>query len=88
MSQALAREFFSQGGVDGAASPYVLKNMGRYTNLSFKATTVSLVEGSVDGGASYSALTGTSISGGVIFSNVCFMQYRVTFTGSLFVNAN
>ena len=91
MSQILSRDFFSQGGVDVSASPYVLKNMGRFNNLSFVATTVSKVEASVDGTTfiNISALkNASSPTGSMLFSGVCFQQYKITYTGNLVVNAN
>jgi hypothetical protein len=89
MSQNVSRDFFSQGGV--ATSPYVLKNMGRFNVVSFVATSVTKVEASVDGTTfiDISALkNANSPSGSMLFSDVCFQQYKVTFTGSLVVNAN
>ena len=93
MSQNVSRDFFSQGGVAaaGGGSPYTLKNMGRFNTLSFVATTVTKVEASVDGTnfIDISALkNASSPTGSMLFSGVCFQQYKVTFTGSLVVNAN
>ena len=86
-----SRDFFSQGGVADTSSPYVLKNMGRFNTISFVATTVSKVEASVDGTTfiDISALkNASSPTGSMLFSNVCFQQYKITYTGSLVVNAN
>jgi hypothetical protein len=88
---AVVREFFSQGGVPDTSSPYVLRNMGRFATLSFVATTITKVAASVDGTTflAISALKkSSSPSGSMLFSDLCFVQYRITFTGDLFVNAN
>jgi len=89
MSQVFYRDYFSQGGVDVASSPYVLKNMGRFENLTFVATSITLVEATIDG-TTYFTITslGTTFAGGIIFKGMVFKQYRITFTGTLFVNAN
>lgn len=89
MSQIFARDYFSQGGIDASSSPYVLRNMGTFENLTFVATSVTLVEATIDG-TNYFTITslGTTFSGGITFKGMCFRQYRITFTGSLVVNAN
>lgn len=87
MSNALAREYFVQAGV--SVSPYVLQNMGRYENLTFVGGAVSLVEASIDGTTWFTITSlGTTFTGGIAFKGVCFKQYRITFTGTLVVNAN
>lgn len=91
MNSSLAREFFSQGPVAQIASPYILKNMARFNTFSFVATSVTKVEASADGTnfIDISALkNASSPSGSMLFSGVCFQQYKITFTGNLIVNAN
>ena len=80
-------DYFSQGGV--ATSPYVLENMARFTKFSFTAMAVSKIEASLDGVIynDITAVANTSIVGLATLANVCFKQYRITFTGTLFVNA-
>lgn len=81
------REFYTTGPV---ASPAVFDNMGRYENVVFYGTTITTVEASADGGATYVNITtlGTAVTGAIIFKGVAFKKYRVTATGNILVTAN
>ncbi len=83
------REFFQDGPY--TASPAVVPNTGRYANWTFAATTVTAVEGTVDGVA-YVDITALALAaspaGTKVFQDICFKAYRVTYTGTLRVNAN
>lgn len=91
MSQIVQPDFFSQGGI--SSSPYVLRSMGRYRNIALMATSITKVEVFVDGSTYIDITANTGIlnvttAGLVLLKDVCFQQYRITFTGTLFVNAN
>jgi len=88
MTQVVVPDSFSQSGV--TTSPYVLKDMAKKRNFSFCASTVTKVEASPDGGTTFFDITalGTTFTGGIRFVAMAFSAYRVTFTGTLLVNAN
>ncbi len=83
------REFFQDGPY--TASPAVVPNTGRYANWTFAATTVTVVEGTIDG-SDFTDITSLALAGSPagtkLFQDICFKAYRVTFTGTLRVNAN
>ncbi len=80
------REFYTQGPV---ASPAVFDNLGRYSNVTFLGTSITAVEGSVDG-STFVTITslGTAFTGGIAFKDVCFKVWRVTATGDVRISAN
>lgn len=80
------RDFYTQAPV---ASPAVFNKLARFENVTFLATSITLVEGSHDG-STYLTITslGTTFTGGIIFKGVCFKYYRVTAGSSVVVMAN
>jgi hypothetical protein len=95
MSQIVQPDFFSQGGVVVGSSPYVLKNMGRFRHIALMSDggVISKVEVFVNG-TTYLDITGntdivsTTTAGLVLVNFACFQQYRITYTGTLYVTAN
>ena len=88
MAQLVIPDSFAKGGV--TSSPHILLDMAKKRNLTFAASAVSKVEGSPDAGTSWFDITslGSTFTGGIVFKAMAFQAYRITFTGTLFVNAN
>ena len=88
MAQIVVPDSFSNGGI--TSSPYTLHDMAKKQNLTFAATAVSKVEASLDAGTTWYDITakGETFTGGILFKSLAFQSYRVTFTGTLLVNAN
>ena len=88
MAQIIVPDSFALAGV--TSSPHVLLDMAKKQNFTFAATTVTKVEASPDAGVTWYDITGlgTTFTGGIVFKAMAFQSYRVTYTGTLFVNAN
>jgi hypothetical protein len=84
------REFFKTSGGGAITTPLVVKNLGRFKNVAFQATTITKVEAALDDTTflDITSLGTTTVTGLWFIKDVAFPTYRVTGTGTLTVTAN
>lgn len=98
MSEVVQRAAFTQGGAPVGQSPLVWKNAASYEVVTFIAIggTISKVEASpndvdwvdITANTGATGLLNVITSGVVVAQLVSFKAYRITYTGTLYINAN
>lgn len=91
--EVVTPDHFTQGPV--TESPYIFRHAIRYRRISFQATSITKVEVSLESGTpewvditANTGLLNVTTAGLVVVLAGAFAMFRVTYTGSLRINAN